>query len=113
MSLNSLCGNGPNYYGNRCVDLGATVTDIGRNCWILCYVPLSKTHRGDLEHILTKASLQKAKRIAIHFNNWEDSIWSLLSTGIYRKVRQTEEKNPRSTGPPRVYEHRLLSDNGD
>lgn len=69
MSANSLCGNGPNYYGNRFGDLSATVTAVGRNYWILYHSSLSKTHMGDLENTLTKASLEKAKRIAIHFNN--------------------------------------------
>lgn len=47
------------------------LTDIRRNCWILCYPSLSKTHRGDLEHILTKASLQKAKRISFISITWK------------------------------------------
>lgn len=71
-----------NYYGNRCGDLSATVLDVGRNYRIPCHPSLSKTHMGDLEHILVKASLEKAQSIAILVNNWEDSTESLLLPGI-------------------------------
>lgn len=88
MSANFLRGHGPDYYKNRCINLSAAVTYVGRNYGIPYHSSGSKTHIGDLESSLTEASLKKAKITAIHFNNWEDSVQSFKE----RLVRQTEER---------------------
>lgn len=101
MSVSSLCGNGPDYYGNRRRNLNATVTNVGRNHWILYHLFLSKIHTGDLEHprkfrlSLTKTSLQKVKRIAIHSVTGKIQYSHFFDLTFKESLaRQTEEKNP-------------------